>query len=95
MAGIFHGATQQQERIFINQRNPENPGCPAQGVAGIFHGATQQQERIFINQRKGFVKVAIQAGADLVPAYHFGSSQMLSVTGAARWAGFMLGCQYA
>jgi len=30
------------------------------------------------------VKVAIQAGADLVPAYHFGSSQMLSVTGASQ-----------
>lgn len=37
-----------------------------------------------VHGMQGFVKVAIQAGADLVPAYHFGSSQMLSVTGACH-----------
>ncbi|KAK9827733.1 hypothetical protein WJX81_007274 [Elliptochloris bilobata] len=67
--------------VMLKLLKTQSVGVIVEGVAGIFHGATQQQERVFIMQRKGFVKVAIQAGADLVPAYHFGSSQMLSVTG--------------
>ena len=38
-------------------------GLLPEGVAGIFEGATRQRERVFIRKRKGFVRVAIKAGA--------------------------------
>ena len=36
----------------------------------------REQERIYLSKRKGFVKVAMQAGADIVPVYILGQSQV-------------------
>ena len=36
----------------------------------------RSRERIYLSKRKGFVKVAIQAGADIVPVYVLGQSQV-------------------
>lgn len=38
-------------------------GMQPEGIAGIFNGATPEREAVFLSQRKGFVRVAIQAGA--------------------------------
>ena len=38
-------------------------GMQPEGIAGIFNGATPEHEAVFLSQRKGFVRVAIQAGA--------------------------------
>lgn len=56
-------------------------GLIPEGVAGIFQGANRDKEAIYIKDRQGFVKVAIQAGTDIVPVYHLGNSQMLSFKG--------------
>ncbi|KAK9803780.1 hypothetical protein WJX73_006767 [Symbiochloris irregularis] len=56
-------------------------GCLPEGIAGVFHGATPERERIYLSPRKGFVRLAIQAGADLVPMYHLGQSQLLTYRG--------------
>ena len=56
-------------------------GCLPEGIAGVFHGATPHKEAVFLNARKGFVKLAIQAGADIVPVYHLGQSQLLTFWG--------------
>lgn len=40
-----------------------NVGMQPEGIAGIFCGATLEREAVFLSQRKGFVRVAIQAGA--------------------------------
>ncbi|KAK9908698.1 hypothetical protein WJX75_001591 [Coccomyxa subellipsoidea] len=63
-------------------------GMQPEGIAGIFNGATPEREAVFLSQRKGFVRVAIQAGADILPVYHIGNSQMFSFWGPkslSRW----------
>lgn len=37
----------------------------------------RDKERIYLSKRKGFVKVAMQAGADIVPVYILGQSQVI------------------
>ena len=56
-------------------------GIIPEGIAGVFEGATPDHERIFLSRRKGFVRVAIQAGTDLVPVYHLGQSKLLNFYG--------------
>ncbi|CAL8471061.1 g10603 [Coccomyxa elongata] len=48
-----------------------------EGFAGIFVASDASTETIFLSQRKGFIKLALQSGADLVPMYHLGQSQLL------------------
>ena len=36
----------------------------------------REKERIYLSKRKGFVKVAMQAGADIVPVYILGQSKV-------------------
>ncbi|KAK9919185.1 hypothetical protein WJX75_009964 [Coccomyxa subellipsoidea] len=55
-----------------------------EGIAGIFLAEDLQDEVIFLSKRKGFVRLAIQAGADLVPVYHMGQSQLLTFWGAEK-----------
>ena len=46
------------------------------GIAEMFvcsYGDTQ--ETLLIKQRKGFVKIALETGAQIVPCYCFGNSQ--------------------
>jgi diacylglycerol O-acyltransferase 2, plant len=64
-------------------------GVIVEGIAGVFHGACPEAERVYLSRRKGFVKAAMQAGAQLVPVYHLGASQVLSFAGngslSRRW----------
>ena len=39
---------------------------------------------MYLRRRLGFVRVAIRAGADLVPVYHLGASQLLAFWGSER-----------
>lgn len=48
------------------------------GIAEMFL-STPKEERVFLKSRKGFIKLAIQQGCDLVPCYHFGNTQILSM----------------
>ena len=47
------------------------------GIAEMFM-LDDDRERVYLQNRFGFVKVALQTGAHLVPTYHFGSSRVLS-----------------
>ena len=47
------------------------------GIAEIFMGnGGEDAEHIYIRDRKGFVKLALRAGADLVPTYGYGERQI-------------------
>lgn len=46
------------------------------GIAEMFMGSPKE-ERIMLQTRKGFVRVAVEEGADIVPVFHFGNSLIL------------------
>ena len=51
----------------------------------------EEKEVIKLRGRKGFVRLAVEAGADLVPCYHFGNSMLFRwgpkfLEPYARWA---------
>jgi hypothetical protein len=48
------------------------------GVAELFL-SDETKERLYLNKRKGFVKLALQEGVDVVPIYMFGNTTVLSV----------------
>ena len=41
-------------------------GTMPEGLAGIFSGATEHEERICVSQHKGYIRVALQAGAGVL-----------------------------
>lgn len=57
-------------------------GCIPEGLAGIFRGANRERERVYIRSRKGFIRLAIKTGADILPIYHLGNSQLLTYFGS-------------
>lgn len=48
------------------------------GIAELFR-CSDSQEQLILKQRKGFIKLALQVGADVVPLYFFGNTSVLSV----------------
>lgn len=48
------------------------------GVAELFK-SSREEERLFISQRKGFIKLALREGVDIVPLYLFGNTSVLNV----------------
>lgn len=48
------------------------------GIAELFMSCPEE-ERLYIGQRKGFIKMALREGADVIPAYFFGNTSVLSV----------------
>lgn len=68
-------ATAKNLRRFV--RNGHAVGIIPGGIAELYM-ASPDADHIFINKRKGFVRVAVEEGVAMVPAYHFGNSQLLS-----------------
>lgn len=48
------------------------------GIAELFKSCLEE-ERLYIANRKGFIKIALREGVDIVPAYFFGNTSVLSV----------------
>ena len=48
------------------------------GIAELFLSSSSD-ERLFARKRKGFVKLALRAGSEIVPVYFFGNTSVLSV----------------
>jgi hypothetical protein len=48
------------------------------GMAELFLSSTQY-EKLYLLQRKGFIKLALQQGVDIVPIYLFGNTNVLSI----------------
>lgn len=48
------------------------------GIAELFR-CSDTQETLILQKRKGFIKLALQVGADIVPMYFFGNTSVLSV----------------
>jgi hypothetical protein len=53
------------------------------GIQEMFYTpASAEHEQIVISKRKGFIKLALQTGCDIIPLYSFGANQTYG-----RWAG--------
>ena len=48
------------------------------GMAELFL-SSEHEERIYLKKRKGFIKLGLQEGVDVVPVYLFGNTTVLSV----------------
>lgn len=59
-------------------KREENVGIILDGIAGMFH-QDAKTERACLKNRKGIVKIALKAGAPLVPVYGFGHTALYTV----------------
>lgn len=48
------------------------------GIAELFKSC-RTEERLYLKKRKGFIKLALREGVDIVPVYLFGNTSVLSV----------------
>ena len=48
------------------------------GIAELFKSC-RTEERLYLEKRKGFIKLALREGVDVVPVYLFGNTSVLSV----------------
>lgn len=58
-------------------------GLVPDGIAGMFL-SEDDCEVIKIKERKGFVRIAVEAGADILPCFHFGNSRLFKF-GPRSW----------
>lgn len=59
-------------------KKEENVGVILDGIAGMFQ-AQGKEEVAYLKTRKGIVKIALRAGAPLVPVYGFGHTALYTV----------------
>jgi len=61
-------------------KKPGIEGCAILYVGGIaeLFKCSPNEERLFLSQRKGFIKLALQENVDVVPAYLFGNTSILT-----------------
>lgn len=43
--------------------------------------STPAEERLYVGKRKGFIKLAMRTGSEVIPCYYFGNTTVLEV----RW----------
>eukprot|EP00750_Incisomonas_marina_P003016 INCI1281.2.p1 GENE.INCI1281.2~~INCI1281.2.p1 ORF type:complete len:309 (+),score=38.08 INCI1281.2:103-1029(+) len=57
--------------------------CVGVVVGGLMEMYMQEPhcERLKLRSRLGFVRVALESGADLVPVYHFGNTKIMDIVG--------------
>eukprot|EP00563_Minutocellus_polymorphus_P003046 CAMPEP_0181046476 /NCGR_PEP_ID=MMETSP1070-20121207/14371_1 /TAXON_ID=265543 /ORGANISM="Minutocellus polymorphus, Strain NH13" /LENGTH=312 /DNA_ID=CAMNT_0023125093 /DNA_START=1 /DNA_END=939 /DNA_ORIENTATION=+ len=48
------------------------------GIAELFKSCLEE-ERLYLSKRKGFIKIALREGADILPCFMFGNTVVLSV----------------
>jgi len=48
------------------------------GIAELFK-SSRREERLYLSKRKGFIKVALREGVDVIPVYMFGNTSVLTV----------------
>eukprot|EP00551_Chaetoceros_affinis_P004369 CAMPEP_0203671074 /NCGR_PEP_ID=MMETSP0090-20130426/6979_1 /ASSEMBLY_ACC=CAM_ASM_001088 /TAXON_ID=426623 /ORGANISM="Chaetoceros affinis, Strain CCMP159" /LENGTH=427 /DNA_ID=CAMNT_0050536083 /DNA_START=47 /DNA_END=1330 /DNA_ORIENTATION=- len=48
------------------------------GIAELFK-SSRKEERLYLKKRKGFIKIALREGSDVIPVYLFGNTSVLTV----------------
>ena len=65
------------EDTLVHRR--ESVGVILDGIAGMFHPGSSSEEVAFLRERKGIIKIALRAGATVVPAYGFGHTSLWTI----------------
>jgi len=60
-------------------KREESVGVILDGVAGMFYPGDARTENVFVLQRKGIIKIALRAGACIVPVYGFGHTKLWTI----------------
>jgi 1-acyl-sn-glycerol-3-phosphate acyltransferase len=60
-------------------KKEENVGVVLDGIAGMFQPHVDQEELAYVKKRKGIIKIALKAGAPIIPVYAFGHTSLYSV----------------
>jgi hypothetical protein len=62
-------------------KKPGVAGCVVLYVGGMaeLFLSCEKTERVYLKKRKGFIKLALQEGKDIIPVYLFGNTTVLSV----------------
>ena len=85
--GIFGLISASKESMKATLKKPGVSGTVALYVGGMaeLFLSCENEEKIYLKKRKGFIKLALQEGVDVIPVYLFGTchSEMLSVEVAA------------
>jgi hypothetical protein len=79
--GIFGLIDASKENIQKTLKKPGVHGCVVIYVGGIaeLFMSSPDEERLFLSQRKGFIKLSLTEGVDVVPVYLFGNTSVLKV----------------
>ena len=79
--GIFGLVDASRKSLQKHFQKPGIDGCIVLYVGGIaeLFKSSLEEERLFLSERKGFIKLALREGVDVVPAYLFGNTTVLSV----------------
>jgi hypothetical protein len=79
--GIFGLISATKESMKKTLRQPGVSGTIVLYVGGMaeLFLSSETEERIYLNKRKGFIKLALTEGVDIVPVYLFGNTSTLSV----------------
>lgn len=79
--GIFGLISAKKESMKRALKKPGAKGCVVLYVGGMaeLFLSCENEERIYLNKRKGFIKLALQEGVDVLPVYLFGNTSVLSV----------------
>jgi hypothetical protein len=79
--GIFHLISASKKSLIKNFQKGGVEGSVVLYVGGIaeLFVSSEKEEMIYLKKRKGFIKLALQCGVDIVPIYLFGNTTCLSV----------------
>jgi 2-acylglycerol O-acyltransferase 2 len=79
--GIFGIVSASKTSLKRVLQKPGVDGCVVLSVGGIaeLFLSDTEYERLYLKSRKGFIKLALETGVDIVPVYLFGNTMTLSI----------------
>lgn len=79
--GIFGLVSASKKNMIQYMKQPGVQGSLVLYVGGMaeLFLSSETRERLYLKKRKGFIKLALQQGVDVVPVYLFGNTNVLSV----------------